>query len=205
MRQYRGCSRFMYATRTVAEDGKVTYGTPKEVAPVKAISIDIAADSEPVFADNIKQDETFAATVPTKNFDTMRIDPLVVAELLGNSKVEFGEKQGVATDPDASARPAFAFGYALHDGDVDNPCEVVWAFNGKVKSISKAANSIDLGTGSEGQTVVIEFSAPEEPFNKTGKRNLDFNIPVNGKEDAAFVKKWFTQVVTPDSDPTTLA
>ena len=204
MRQYRGCSRFMYATRTVAEDGTVTYGTPKEVAPVKAISIEITADSEAVFADNIKQDETFAATVSTKNFDTMRIDPLVVAELLGHTQVEFGTRKGIATDPDASERPAFAFGYALHDGNVDNPCEVVWGFNGKVKSISKAANTIDLGTGSEGQTVVIEFSAPEEPFNKTGKRNLDFNIPVNGAADKAFVDKFFTQVVTPDTDASTL-
>ena len=95
-----------------------------------------------------------------------------------------------------------AIGYALHDGDADNPCELVWAFKGKVNSITKSSNTIDDGTGSEGQTVEIEFTAPRDAFTKTGKRNLDIALAV---EETADVAKWFAKVITPDNIEAELA
>ena len=199
-KQYRGCSKLVYAIVTERAEG-ITYGEVKELAPVKAISREIQSDSEDVWADNTLQEKTYAGSKVTRSFETTRILPEVEAELLGNTVITAGTKKAYATDPNGSTRPYIAVGYALHDGDVDNPCELVWAFKGKVNSISKASNTIDDGTGSEGQTVEIEFVAPRDAFTTTGKRNLDIVLPV---EDAANVEKWFAQVITPDNIETAL-
>lgn len=197
-KQYRGCSRLVYALVTESE-GKTEYGTPKVLAPVKSVSRDIDASHENVWADNAIQETHFSGTKVTRSFDCTRLDPEVEAELLGLTVVTVGSKKAYATDPDGANRPYIAVGYALHDGDAEKPCEVVWAYHGKVLSISKASNTIDDGTGSEGQTVEIEFSAPVRPFTATKKRNLDISMAV---ADATEAEKWFTQVVTPDNAST---
>lgn len=209
MRQYRGCSHLYYAIVTEASDGTATYGTPKVLAPVKSVSREMSGDNEKVFADNIVQQETFAATTITRTFETTRISAEVVAELLGNTEVTIGTgltaTKGYATKADGSARPYIAVGYALHDGNIDNPCELVWAFKGKVNSISKAANTIDDGTGSEGQSVEISFVAPKKAFTTTNERNLDFVYPLSGTDTASTVTAFFAKVITPDNASSELA
>lgn len=209
MRQYRGCSHLVYALETEnAQTGVVTFGAVKVLAPVKSVSRDITSDNEPVYADNTVQQRTYGATSITRTFETTRIDPAVVAELLGDTTQTIGSGTGAPvarmTNPDGSSRPYIAIGYALHDGDADHPCEVVWAYHCKVKSISKTANTIDDGTGSEGQSVEIVNVAPKKAWTKTGKRNLDFVLPV-AEDDTTTVEKFFAQVVTPDNAETVLA
>jgi hypothetical protein len=197
-KQYRGCSHLVYALVTETEDA-TTYGTPKVLAPVKSVSRDIDSSHENVWADNAIQETHFSGTKVTRSFDCTRLAPEVEAELLGLTIVNVGQKKAYATDPDGANRPYIAVGYALHDGDSEKPCEVVWAYHGKVLSISKASNTIDDGTGSEGQTVEIEFSAPVRAFTATKKRNLDIAMSVDSVEE---VTKWFAQVVTPDNAST---
>lgn len=197
-KQYRGCSRLVYALVTESETA-TTYGDVKVLAPVKSVSRDIDASHENVWADNAIQETHFSGTKVTRSFDCTRLAPDVEAEILGLTVVSVGSKKAYATDPDGSQRPYIAVGYALHDGDAENPCEVVWAYHGKVLSVSKASNTIDDGTGSEGQTVEIEFSAPVRPFTATQKRNLDLAMDVDSIADVA---KWFAQVVTPDNAST---
>lgn len=199
MKQYRGCSRLVYAIETEGENGAVTFGDVKELAPVKAVSREISSDSEDVWADNTLQQKTYGGTSITRSFDTTRIAPEVVAELLGDTIITIGTKKAFATRPDGSKRPFIAIGYALHDGDADKPCEVVWAYHCTVDSITKASNTIDTGTGSEGQTVTITNNAPKNAFTKTGEKNLDFTLPIS---DVADVDKFFAQVVTPDNAST---
>ena len=202
MRQYRGCSRFYYASYTET-NGKVTFGTPKKVGDVKSISREISSESEEVWADNKLVETTFGGTAVTRTFGMTRLDPAVEAELLGNTVLEIGTNKLYGTPADGSARPYFAFGYALHDGDVNKPCEIVWAFKGIVNSISKTANTIDRGTASEGQEVSITFGAPDQVWAKTGKSELDIALPVDDT-NKGLVDKWFTQVVTYDNAETTL-
>lgn len=199
MKQFRGCSRLYFATVTETADGTTTYGAPKQVAPVKSVSRDISGDSEKVFADNIVQEENFAAATVTRTFSCVRIAPDVEAALLGSGEITVsGDKKAYTTPPSGSARPYFAFGYALHDGDVDQPCEIVWAFRGKVTSISKSSDTIDGGTGSQGQDISIDFVAPVKKWTTTGKRDLDISLPVTA-ENVADVEKWFAKVITPDN------
>lgn len=207
MRQYRGCSHLYYAIVTEASDGTATYGTPKVLAPVKSVSRDISGDNEKVYADNVVQQETFGATNITRTFETTRISAEVVAELLGNTAIEVSSGvNGYATKADGSARPYIAVGYALHDGNIDQPCEVVWAYKGKVVSISKTANTIDDGTGSEGQSVEISFVAPKKAFEETSERNLDFVLPLDPSVDnTTLLGKFFGKVITPDNASTELA
>ena len=205
MRQYRGCSRLYYALMTEGSDGSVTYGTPKQLAPVKSVSREISSDNEKVYADNVLQQTTFSATSISRSFDTTRIDPAVVAELLGDDAINV--KTGVnayATTPDGSSRPYFAILYALHDGDPETPVEVVVAYRCQCESISKASNTIDDGTGSEGQTVTITCSAPKNAWTQTGKKNLDLKLPIDA-ENADMVDKFFAEVVTPDNASNVLA
>lgn len=207
MKQYRGCSRLYYATYTYNEaEGTVTFGTPKKLGEVKTISREVTAESEEVWADNKLNDTTFGGTAVTRTFTCTRIDPEVAAELLGNTVIEAGDKKLIGTAPDGSTRPYFAFGYALHDGDVNKPCEVVWAFKGIANSISQTANTIDRGTGSEGQEVNVTFNAPDVAWTKTGTTELDITQPFDSKTvTTEEVDKWFTQVVTYDNAETVLA
>lgn len=204
MKQFRGCSHLVYAKETEdAETGAVTFGTVKVLAPVKSVSRDITSDNEAVYADNVVQERTYGATSVTRTFETTRISPDVVAELLGDTTLAVGDVNARMTNPDGSSRPYIAVGYALHDGDPDKPCEVVWAYHCKVNSISKSANTIDNGTGSEGQSVEIVNVAPKKPFTTTGKRNLDFVLPID-ETNAGKVETFFAQVVTPDNATTIL-
>lgn len=204
MRQYRGCSRLYYATYTVGENGIITFGTPKSVGAVKSISREISSESEEVWADNKLDDTVFGGTAVTRTFGLTRLDPTVENELLGNTSVEVGTNKLYGTPADGSKRPYFAFGYALHDGDVNRPCEIVWAFKGIVNSISKAANTIDRGTGSEGQEMQVTFNAVDKAWTKTSGNELDISLAINDT-NKELVDKWFTQVVTYDNAETTLA
>ena len=207
MKQYRGCSHLYYAIETDDGNGNVTFGTPKVLAPVKSVSRDVSSDNEKVYADNTVQQITYAATSITRTFETTRISPEVVAELLGDTTIALGTGQtgatARATNPDGSSRPYIAVGYALHDGNADEPCEVVWCYHCKVNSISKTANTIDDGTGSEGQSVEITNAAPKKAWTTTGKRNLDFVLPIDDNNKSK-VDTFFSKVITPDNAATEL-
>lgn len=204
MRQYRGCSRLFYATYTVDQDGTITFGTPKKVGEVKSISREISSDNEEVWADNKLDDTVFGGTAVTRTFGMTRLDPAVEAELLGNTVLEVGEHKLYGTPASGESRPYFAFGYALHDGNVNQPCEVVWGFKGIVNSISKTANTIDRGTGSEGQELQVTFGAVDTAWTKTNDFELDIAMPVDATTPAATITKWFAQVVTYDNAETVL-
>lgn len=202
MKQLRGCSRFYGASINVGEDGVVTYGTPFVIGPVKSISRTEEEASEQVWADNELQYETDGGKTVTRSFEVTNLLPAVEAQLMGQDVVTIGtDLKGYAT-PAFSNKPYFAFGYALHDGDPEQPCEVVWAYKGRVASISKASTTISQGdTSSTGRTIEINFFSPKDKFTTTNKRNLDFVVPVT---DGFDFEKWFKQVVTPDNASTVL-
>lgn len=205
MKQFRGCSRLVYARyNRDAETGAITFGDVKKFGEVKSISREISAESEEVWADNKLQDTTYGGTSVTRTFGCTRIDPAVDAEVLGKKVVTVGDNNLYGTAPDGSTRPYIAVGYALHDGDVNRPCEVVWAYKAIVNSISQTANTIDRGTGSEGQEVNVTFHAPDEPWVATGSTELDLAMPITDA-NKDLVEKWFAEVVTPDNAATVLA
>ena len=204
MKQYRGCSRLVYALYTYdAETDTVSFGDVKKFCEVKNISREVSSESEEVWADNKLQDTTYGGTAVTRTFGCMRVDPAVDAEVLGKSVVTVGENTLYGTAPDGSKRPYIAVGYALHDGDVNKPCEVVWGYKAIVNSISQTASTIDRGTGSEGQEVNVTFSAPDKAWAKTNNNELDFAMPIT-EANKALVEKWFAKVITPDNAETEL-
>lgn len=207
--QYRGCSHLYYAIETEGTDGTLTYGTPKVLAPVKSVSFDVSDESETIYADNVAQDRVYGAKQVTRTFETIRIAPEIAAELLGNTVLTVGDNKAIATTPDGSTKPYIAIGVALHDGSVDNPCEIYWAYHCKVNSISKSSATIDDGTGSEGQSIEIVNLAPKKAWEETGKRNLDFDLVIDeemsASDVATLVGKFFAQVVTPDNASEVLA
>ena len=196
--QYRGCSRLYYASVTEATDGTLSFGTPQVLAPVKSVSRDLSSESEKIFADNIAQDVVYGANSITRTFETIKIDDDIQAELLGEALIQVGDVNAHATRADGSKKPYVAIGYALHDGDVDNPCLVVWSFKNKVNSISLTSNTIDDGTASEGQSVEVQSFAPKKAWNTTNERNIDIALPIDST-NADKVDDFFAQVVTPDN------
>lgn len=204
MRQYRGCSRLVYALYNYdPETNAVDFGDVKKFCEVKNISREISAESEEVWADNKLQDTTYGGTSVTRTFGCMRVSPDVEAEVLGKTVITVGESKMYGTAPDGSTRPYIAVGYALHDGDVNSPCEVVWGYKAIVNSISQTANTIDRGTGSEGQEINVTFSAPDVAWAKTSNTELDFALMIN-ENNKALVDKWFAKVITPDNAETEL-
>lgn len=204
-RQYRGCSRLVYALYNYdAEMNTVTFGDVKKFCEVKNISREISSESEEVWADNKLQDTTYGGTSVTRTFGCMRVDPETEAEVLGKNVITVGDNKLIGTAPDGSKRPYIAVGYALHDGDVNRPCEVVWAYKGIVNSISQTASTIDRGTASEGQEVNVTFSAPDVAWVKTNNNELDFAMAIT-EANKTLVEKWFAKVITPDNAQTELA
>ena len=208
--QYRGCSHLYYAVVTEASDGTLTFASPVQLAPVKSVSRDISSDSEKIFADNVLQDVMYGANAATRTFETIKIAEAVQAALLGDSAVTIGSGTSAQTlyaaAPDGSAKPKVAVGYALHDGNTDRPCLLCWTFLNKCNSISLSSNTIDDGTGSEGQSVEFEGFNPKKAWTTTGSRNADIHIALDTSVDnSTLVGKWFAQVVTPDNAATVLA
>ena len=198
MRQFRGCSRLVYAIETENAQGVVTYGTVKTLAPVKSVNRDIASENEAVYADNTLQQRTYGATSVTRSFDVTRIDPEVVAEICGETVITVGDNKLRSTKPDGSSKPYIAIGYALHDGDVNKPCLIVWAYHCQVTNITQTSNTIDDGTGSEGQTIEVVSNAPKKAWTSTNEKNLDIALTVTD-DNASKVDTFFAQVVTPDN------
>lgn len=200
MKQFRGCSRVYTADYSYdAKTGKITFGTPVKAPSVKTISREINGDSEEVWADNGLDDTTYGGATVNRNFGFTRIDPDNENDWLGNTKVTFGTKTTYGTAADGSSRPYKAWGYALHDGNPDKPCLLVWAFRGIVNTISQTANTIDRGTGSEGQEAQVIFHVPQVNWTKTGNKELDITLPVDENTTAEDIEKWFKQVVTYDN------
>lgn len=198
-KQKRGCSRLHFAPVTTNTALALEFGEPKMLARSKTIAATLEQSSEPVWADNKRQYNVRSGVTNTRTFDVFPIAEETLAELFNDTLVKIGEKVAYGVDPDAEY-PEMAYGYALHDGDENKPCELVWAFVGvPQKRPDETANTIDGGTGSEGQQLVVDFFRPEKAFTTTGKKNLFVKMTVTEDMTADDIDKWFEQVVTWDN------
>ncbi len=196
-KQYRGCSRLYYALRTVDETGVVTYGTPKQIAPCKAVSNTVEQSVEKVPADNKPQYTVKSGVNDVRTFDTFPIPFEVLAEIFDDTVVKVGDTIAYGVNPDAET-VELAIGYALHDGKEDEPCELVWAFRATAqKRPDVVANTITGDdTSSEGQQIAFDLLSPEKAWTTTKKKNPSICVPVTAGID---VDAWFEQVVTWDN------
>jgi phi13 family phage major tail protein len=198
-KQKRGCSRLHYAPIVANTAEALTFGEPKMLARSKTISATLEQSSEGVWADNKRQYNVRSGVSNTRTFDVFPIAEETLADIFGDSLLEVGGSKVYGVDPDAEFSE-MAYGYALHDGDEDKPCELVWAFIGvPQKRPDETASTIDSGTGSEGQQLVVDFFKPEKAFTATGKKNLFIKMTVTEDMTAADINKWFEQVVTWDN------
>lgn len=196
-KQYRGCSRLYYAIRTKAASGDITYGVPKQIAPCKTVSATAEQSREHVFGDNKAQYTAKSGVADVRTFDTFPIPVEILAELFDDTTLEVADTVAYGINPDAEDVEV-AIGYALHDGNEDEPCELVWAFRATAqKRPDVTANTITTDdTASEGQQIAFDIFAPEKAWTTTKKKNLSICVPVTAAID---VDKWFEQVVTWDN------
>lgn len=196
-KQYRGCSRLHYALRKIGEDGAVTYETPKPLAKCKTVSASVEQTREGVFADNKKQYNAKSGVNDVRTFDTFPIPEEVLAELFDDTIIKIADTVAYGINPDAEDVEV-AIGYALHDGDEDKPCDLVWAFRSVAQQRpSTTSNTITTtDTGSEGQQIAFDVLSPEKAWTTTKKKNPAIRVPVT---DSIDVEKWFAQVVTWDN------
>ena len=196
-KQYRGCSRLYYALRTVGADGTITRGTPKQLAICKTVSATSEQTKEKVFGDNHAQYTSASGISSVRTFDTFPIPLEVLAELFDDTIVKVADTVAYGINPDAE-EVEVSIGYALHDGEPDKPCELVWVDRATAKKRpDTTANTItDTDTASEGQQIAFDILTPEKAWESTGKKNPSICVPVT---DAIDVDKWFAQVVTWDN------
>lgn len=196
-KQKRGCSRLFYALLTISPEGVMLWGEPKQVAPCKSVSAPFEQSVEGVWADNKKQYNVRGGISSVRTFDVLPIEEEVLADLFNDTLIEIADTVAYSEDPDAEPA-AVALGYALHDGDEDNPSELVWVFHAEAqKRPDVVANTITGDdTSSEGQQIAFDTFKPEKAWTTTGKKNPSISIRVTKNID---VEKWFTQVVTPDN------
>lgn len=196
-KQYRGCSRLYYALRTIAADGTVTRGTPKQLAICKGINAAVNQTSEKVHGDNKPQYTVKNGVSGTRTFDTLPIPFDVLAELFDDTVIEVADTIAYGENPDAE-EVEVSIGYALHDGDEDDPSELVWVdrtvAQKRPDTVSNTITTTD--TASEGQQIAFDILTPEKAWSKTGKKNPSICVPVTAAID---VDKWFEQVVTWDN------
>lgn len=196
-KQYRGCSRLYYALRTVGEDGTITRGVPKQLAPCKTVSATAEQSKEKVFADNKAQYTSASGVAAVRTFDTFPIPVEVLAELFDDTIVKVADTVAYGENPDAE-EVEVSIGYALHDGNPDKPCELVWVDRATAqKRPDTTANTItETDTASEGQQIAFDILTPEKAWEATGKKNPSIKLTVT---DAIDVDAWFEQVVTWDN------
>lgn len=202
-KQYRGCSRLYYALRTVDESGKVTYGTPKQLAPCKAVNATAEQPSEKVHADNHAIYTNKGGVADVRTFDVFPIPFETLADLFGDTVLKVGDTVAYGINPDAP-EVEVALAYALHDGNPDKPCELVWVDRAVAqKRPDTVANTITTDdTASEGQQIAFDILTPEKAWTATNAKNPSICVPVTDKID---VEKWFAQVVTWDNVTTLFA
>ena len=196
-KQYRGCSRLYYAKRKAdAADGVMAWDTPQYLAPCKTVSNTKEQASEGVFADNHKKYNTRGGVEDVRTFDIFPPSLEALAELFDDTLVKVADTVAYGENPDAIF-PEVAIGYALHDGEEDKPCELVWAFLATAqKRPDITANTIQNDTASEGQQIAFDIFKPDAAWKATGKKNTSICVRVT---DAIDVDKWFAQVVTYDN------
>lgn len=196
-KQYRGCSRLHYAVRTKAADGTVTRGTPKPLAICKTVNATAEQTREPVFGDNKPKYTNKSGVAGVRTFDTFPIPFDVLAELFDDTLVEIADTIAYGINPDAEDVEV-SIGYALHDGDEDDPCELVWidrtVAQKRPDTVSNTITTTD--TASEGQQIAFDILTPEKAWETTKKKNPSICVPVTAGID---VDKWFEQVVTWDN------
>lgn len=196
-KQYRGCSRLYYALRTKAADGTITRGAPKLLAICKAVNANSEQSKEKVFGDNHAQYSNKSGIAAVRTFDTFPIPFAVLADLFDDTVLEVADTIAYGENPDAEDVEV-CIGYALHDGDPDNPCELVWVDRASAqKRPDVVSNTItESDTASEGQQIAFDIFTPEKAWEKTGKKNPSICVSVT---DSIDVDKWFAQVVTWDN------
>lgn len=196
-KQYRGCSRLYYAKRIAdTEAGVMAWDKPKFLAPCKTVSNTKEQASEGVWADNHKKYNARGGVEDVRTFDIFPPTMEVLAELFDDTIIDVADTKAYGENPDAEI-PDVAIGYALHDGDEDKPCELVWAFVANAqKRPDITANTIQNDTASEGQQIGFDIFKPDKAWTTTGKKNPSICVRVT---DAIDVDKWFAQVVTYDN------
>lgn len=202
-KQYRGCSRLYYALRTRGTDGTITHGTPRQLAICKTVTATAEQTKELVFGDNKAQYTSKSGVTDTRTFDTFPIPFEVLADLFGDTLVEVADTKAYGINPDAE-EVEVSIGYALHDGNEDEPCELVWIERAVAqKRPDVTSNTItSTDTASEGQQIAFDILTPEKAWATTGKKEPSICVPVTEKID---VDKWFEQVVTFDNVGTIFA
>lgn len=190
--QSRGCDNLVYALVTKDTADEYTTGEVKDLAGVKSVATAREQTAETVYADNIAALAVNSAITTTRTFEVMNIGLDVVAEITGQY---YEANSGMIVNKSNAVPPYIAVGYRVTDTDGAN--SVVWAYKCKAQTPAENSSTIDAGTESQGQTLVIECLQTLHKFNKTNAGAVDICVPeVN---DAYDMKDFFTQVTTPDN------
>ena len=190
--QSRGCDNLVYALVTVDTAEEYTTGEVKDLAGVKSVATAREQSSETVYVDNIAGFTVNSAINTTRTFEVTDIGLDVLAEITG----QFYEKaSGMIVNKSNAVPPYIAVGYRV--SDTDGNSHLVWAYKCKAQTPAENSATIDAGTESQGQSLVIECVQTLHKFTKTGSGAVDVCIPeVNEAYD---MSSFFTQVTTPDT------
>ena len=190
--QSRGCDNLVYALVMTDTAEEYTTGDVKDLAGVKSVATAREQSSETVYVDNIAGFTVNSAINTTRTFEVTNIGLDVLAEITGQF---YEQSSGMIVNKSNAVPPYIAVGYRVSDTDGTN--SVVWAYKCKAQTPAENSATIDAGTESQGQTLVIECVQTLHKFTKTGSGAVDICLPeVNEAYD---MTSFFTQVTTPDT------
>lgn len=191
VKAFRGVSDLYIAQMSVAEDGKETYGTPKQLAGVQGITLDVNESQSTYYYDNkasiviaSEGEDSISLTVSRTDLETRAL--IEGREYDATSKAIFGISK---------EKPYFALAFRakLTDGSE----ELYWFYKGKFTAGSKEFNTIDDGTDVSNMSYTFTAIYTNEEYEyKTGeKAPAKYSVVSN---DATVAANWFTAVQTPD-------
>lgn len=190
--QSRGCDNLVYALVTEDTAENYTTGEVKDLAGVKSVATAREQSSETVYVDNIAGFTVNSAINTTRTFEVTNIGLDVLAEITGQF---YEQASGMIVNKSNAVPPYIAVGYRVSDTDGSN--SVVWAYKCKAQTPAENSATIDAGTESQGQSLVIECVQTLHKFEKTGSGAVDICLP---EENEAYdMSSFFTQVTTPDT------
>ena len=202
--EFRGCKNLVYAEVTVDNAGNYTTGTVKSLAPVAEISKSVETSSEAHYYDN-----KAAIIINTEGSDTVTFtiavpDDETYAEITGrtydSTKQMFIESQRI--------QKYFAVGYILGETGEGEDERYVWRLKGTFNIPEETSQTENDSTDANNLSIEYTgiYTTHEFANGKgTGVAGAAKANYIRESSNVATAAEYFAQVVTPDTDLSTLA